>query len=179
VREETRARLETLMTRYEKRLTEERKRHEATRRRHDAFIGEFERLIEETIRPTMEDVGAALRRRGHDYGIATTQAYTDVDRRPRNTQVTMQVYPAGIERSLFTSTSTPYVAFVCDWLQTLITVRQSVATPGGASKLSAGVEKPGKRAEYSFRQVTAPVVEREIVDVLGGVFGRGRVLDGR
>jgi len=172
-------RLETLMTKYEKRLAEERKRHELIRKRHDAFVAEFERLTDETIRPTMEDVGAVLRSRGHDYDIATTQGYTDVDRRPRNTQITMLVYPAGIQRSLFTSTSTPYVAFVCDWPETRITVRQSVTTPGNVAKTSPAVDKSGRRAEYFVKQVTAPAVEREIVEALAGVFGRGPIPDRR
>jgi hypothetical protein len=177
MREETRARLETLMARYEKRLADERKRHEATRRRHDAFVAEFERLIAETIRPAMEDVGDALRRRGHDADISTTQAYSDLDGRPRSTQVTMRVYPAGIQRSLFTSTSTPHIAFVCDWPEARITVRGSVTAPGTAPRRAAA-EQPGKRADYYAKQVTGPAVEREIVEVLSGVFGRGRVLDG-
>lgn len=171
-------RLETLMTKYEKRLAEERKRHELIRKRHDAFVGEFERLTDETIRPTMEDVGAVLRSRGHDYDIAMTQGYTDVDRRPRNTQITMLVYPAGIQRSLFTSTSTPSVAFVCDWPETRITVRQSVTIPGNVAKVSSA-DKSGRRAEYFVKQVTAPAVEREIVEVLAGVFGRGPIPDRR
>ncbi len=179
MREETRERLETLMARYEKRLADERKRHEANRRRHDVFVGEFERLIDDTIRPAMDEVGAALRHRGHDYEIATTQAYTDSDRRPRHTQVTMRIFPAGIQRSLFTSTATPYIAFVCDWLEARVTVRESAAMPAGPAKLPAAPEKSGKRADYYVRQVTPGAVEREIVDMLAGVFGRGRVLDGR
>lgn len=179
MREETRTRLETLMTRYEKRLAEDRKRHETTRRRHDAFVGEFEQLIEDTIRPAMDEVGAALRRRGHDYEIATTEAYTDSDKRPRSTQVTMRFFPAGIDRALFTSTTTPYVAFVCNWLESRVTVRESAAHPGGAAKLPAALEKSGRRAEYYARQITPAAVEREIVEALAGVFGRGRVLDGR
>ena len=167
------------MARYEKRLTEERRRQDATRRRHDGFVGEFERLVDETIRPAMDEIGAALRRRGHDYEIATTQGYTDTDGRPRNTQVTMRIFPAGIPRSLFTSSTTPYVAFVCDWPEARVTVRESAAAPGGAGKISAGFAKSGKRAEYYVRQVTLPAVEREIMETLTGVFGRGRVLDGR
>ena len=177
MREETRARLETLMTRYEKRLAEERKRHELTHRRRDAFITEFERLIADTIRPTMEDIGAALRRRGHEFEIATTQGYMDAERRARTTQITMSVYPAGIERSLFTSTSTPFVAFVCDWLEVRVTVRESTTMPGRVAKAHAGTEKAGKRAAYAIRQVTGPAVEREIVEMLAGVFGRERIPD--
>jgi hypothetical protein len=175
VREETRARLETLMTRYEKRLAEERKRHELTQRRRDAFIAEFERLIDDTIRPTMEDVGAALWRRGRAYEIVTTQGYMDAERRSRSTQITMSVYPAGIQRSLFTSTSTPYVAFVCDWLEARVTVRESVTTPGRVAKAHSGAEKAGKRSAYAVRQVTVPAVEREIVEMLAIVLGRERI----
>ena len=164
------------MTRYEKRLAEERKRHELTQRRRDAFIAEFERLIDDTIRPTMEDVGAALRRRGHEYEIVTTQGYMDAERRSRSTQITMSVYPTGIQRSLFTSTSTPFVAFVCDWIEARVTVHESVTTPGRVAKTHTA-EKAGKRAAYTIKQVIAPVVERELVEMLVGVLGRERILD--
>jgi hypothetical protein len=179
VRGETKARLETLMTRYEKWLADARKRQELTRKRHDAFIAEFERLIDETIRPTMDEVGPALRDRGHDYEIVATQGYTDTEGRSRTTQITMRLYPAGIQRSLFTSTSTPYVAFVSDWLDARVTVRDSVSAPGIVAKATAGAERSGKRAAYLIKQVTVPVVEREIVEVISRVFGRHRVPDRR
>jgi hypothetical protein len=179
VREETRARLEAIMTRYEKRLAETRKRQELTRRRHDAFVVEFERLIEETIRPTMVDVGAALRGRGHDYEISMTQGYTDVDKQTHNTQITMRVYPSGIQRSLFTSTSTPFVAFVSDWLETRVTVQESTFAPASVTKTATAAGRSGRRAVFLLKQVTAPVVEREIVEVLAGIFGRDRVPDRR
>lgn len=54
----------------------------------------------------MGDVGAELRRRGHEYELAATLGYTDFDGRMRHPQITMRVFPAGIERSLFVSTNT-------------------------------------------------------------------------
>lgn len=179
VRDETKARLEALMARYEKRLAEIRKRQELTHKRHDAFIGEFERLVDETIRPAMEDVGAVLRSRGHEYEIATTKGYTDFDGRLHNTQITMRLYPVGIDRSLFVSTSTPYVAFASDWLDTRVTVQESTAMPVGNSKAPGNRGKSGKGAAYSLGQLTPAVVEREIVDVLAGIFGREWVREHR
>lgn len=173
VREETKARLDALMVRYEKRLVELHKRHELTRKQNDVFIGEFEQLIDGTIRPALEDVGAALRTHGHEYEISGTQGYTDFGGRMRSTQITMRVYPSGIQRSLFTSTSTPYVAFACDWLDKRVTVLESTVTPLVGSKATSG--KSGKRGAFEIKQLTQPVIEREIVDVLAGVFGRERV----
>lgn len=167
------------MARYEKRLADVRKRQDLTHKRRDAFIGEFERLVDETIRPAMEDVGAVLRSRGHDYEIATTKGYTDFDGRTRNTQITMRLYPVGIDRSLFVSTSTPYVAFASDWLETRISVQESTAMPAGNAKAPGSRGKSGKGAGYSIGQLTPAAVEREIVDVLAGIFGREWVRDQR
>jgi hypothetical protein len=179
VREDTKARLEAALARYEKRLADVRKKQEIKHKRNDAFVAEFELLVEETIRPIMGDVGAALRQRGHGYELATTMGYTDFDGRMRHTQIMMRVFPAGVDRSLFTSTNTPYVAFVCDWLDAQVNVQESTLFPLGTSKQSPAAGRSGKRATYAIRQLTSPVVEREIVDVLAGIFGRDRVPDHR
>ena len=177
MREDTKARLEVLMTRYEKWQATLRRRQELARRLYDVFITEFEETAKAAIRPAMEEVGGALRGRGHDYEICATQGYTDFRGRVRNTQIMMRFYPAGIERSLFTTTNTPYVAFAGDWLEKRIAVLESTLIPLGGWKAVAfaGNGKTGKRGTYTLKQLTPPVIEREIVDVLAGVFGRDRL----
>lgn len=167
------------MARYEKRLFEMRRRQERAREQHDAFIGEFEKAIDEAIRPAMEDVGAALRAHGHEYDIVATQGYTDTRGRAHRTQVTMHVYPAGIPRSLFNSTTTPYVAFAADWLDRRIAVLEYTLIPLGGSKLPHASPRSGKRAAHLLTDLTPSVIEREIVDVLTMVFGRDQMQDYR
>jgi len=176
LREENKARLDDMMALHEKRLAEMRRRHELARELHDVFIEEFERLVDGAIRPTMNEVGGALRKHGHEYQISITQGYTDSRGHIRRTQITMLVYPAGIPRSLFSSTSTPYVAFAADWLDKRVVVLQYTLTPLGASRSALGNGKSGRRAAHTLKQLTRSAVEREIVDVLTEVFGREQML---
>jgi len=67
------------MARCERRLADGRKKQEQVQARKDAFVAEFERTIDDTIRPVMEDIGTTLRQRGHDYEIATTQGHSDFE----------------------------------------------------------------------------------------------------
>jgi len=179
VRDENKARLDEVMARYEKRLAEMRRRQQLAHELHDAFIDEFEQLADGAIRPAMEDVGAALKAHGHDYDISTTQGYTDTRGRMHRTQITMRVYPTGIQRSLFSSTSTPYVAFAADWLDKRIAVLEYTLLPLGASKTTPGNGRSGKRATRTLPQLTPSAIEREIVDVLTAVFGRDQMQDYR
>jgi hypothetical protein len=179
VREENKARLVEVLTLYEKRLAEMRRRQALAHEMHDAFITAFEQILDGAIRPAMDDAGAALRAHGHDYELSPTQGYTDIRGRMHRTQLTMRIYPAGIPRSLFISTSTPYVAFAADWLARRVAVLESTLIPLGASKLPRGNGTWGKRADYTLKQLTPHAIEREIVDVLTAVFGRERVQDDR
>jgi hypothetical protein len=179
VRDENKARLDEVMARYEKRLADIRRRQMRAQELHDSFIAELEQALDGAIRPAMDDVGAALRAHGHDYEISATQGYTDTQGRVHRTQLTMRVYPAGIQRSLFTSTSTPYVAFAGDWVDKRVAVLESTLLPLAASKLAPGNGRSGRRALYALKQLTPPVVEREIVDVLTDVFGPERMRDFR
>jgi hypothetical protein len=175
VREENKARLDEVLARYEKRLAEMRRRQTLAHELHDVFIAAFEQILDGAIKPAMEDVGAALRAHGHDYELSPTQGYTDVRGRTHRTQLTMRVYPSGIPRSLFNSTSTPYVAFAADWLDRRVVVIESTLIPLGASKTPRGSGTWGKRGDYTLKQLTPHMIEREIVDVLTGVFGRDRM----
>jgi hypothetical protein len=179
VRDENRARLDDVMVRYEKRLAEIRRRQMRTQELHDTFIDELEHMLDGTVRVTMEDVGAALRAHGHDFEISATQGYTDVRGRLHRTQLTMRVFPAGIQRALFTSTNTPYIAFAGDWMDKRVAVLESTVIPLAPSKVMPGNGRSGRRAVYSVKQLTPPVIEREIVDVLTDVFGLERVRDYR
>ncbi len=165
MKEETKARLDALLALYESRRTELRRKQSEASDRQDAFTTEFERVVREAVRPVMEDMGAALKQRGHDYKIVTARAHHDSDGKLRETQITMRIFPGEIPRSLFTSTSTPHVAFVSDRHLMRISIYESTTSPirGG---------RYGQKASLAARQLTPNLVEREILEVLAGVFGR-------
>lgn len=164
MREETKARLDALMASYESRRAEHRGRQSAARLRQDAFVAEFEQTTKDVIRPVMEDIGTSLRQRGHEYKITTTQGHHDSNGRYRETQITMRIFPGEIPRSLFTTTSTPLVAFASDRHQMRISVYGCTSSP-----IKGGWY--GQRASFAAKQLTPNLVEREILEVLAGTFG--------
>ncbi len=165
MKEETKARLDALLAVYESRRAELRKKRLAVHDRLDAFTAEFEQVGRDVIRPVMEDIGFALKERGHDYKIVTTHGHHDSKGKLRETQITMRIFPGEIPRSLFTSTSTPHVAFVNDRHQMRVSIYESTTSP-----IKGG--RYGQKASLSARQLTPVLVEREILEVLTGIFGR-------
>ena len=61
--------LSALLKRYDAKLIEKSKKAEENKNEWQEFRSQVERLCKQTIRPAMEEIGATLRRSGHEYDI--------------------------------------------------------------------------------------------------------------
>ncbi|MGP8069778.1 MAG: hypothetical protein ACLP5V_07795 [Candidatus Bathyarchaeia archaeon] len=66
---ETKAELDRVLNSYDVQLNEKQRTAEQVKQEEQQFRSGVNTLCKETIRPAMEEVGAALRQRGHDYVI--------------------------------------------------------------------------------------------------------------
>jgi hypothetical protein len=155
--------LDTLMDKYEQRLAEAKNRQEQIKSEEEAFLSEFKRLREEVILPTMEEVGNQLKARKHDYRILETEESVDGEGRVINAEITMNIFPSGIDRSLYTPQNTPSITFTAPRYKKRICVDGSNIMPKreGAA---------GPRSEFKAEEINSALVEREVLGVLEEIF---------
>jgi hypothetical protein len=118
--DDPRFRLHDVLTKYEA-LTASRKAAPPVDGRQQSTGAAFDRLIRDVIRPVMEEIGAELEGRGHQYEILIEPGQ----------QITMRLYPPLFPRSAYTTACCPYVAFSRDVSTTAIHVVQSTLMPNG------------------------------------------------
>lgn len=163
MKKETKSQLDVLMDKYGQRLEEGKKRQEQIKTEEDAFLSEFERLRKEVIRPVMEDIGNQLKARDHDYLISEKEEAVDLEGRTQDAKITMNILPAGVDRSVYRPESTPSVSFIATRYKRKIWVHGSNMMPnrGGSA---------GSRGEFNAEEINSDVVEKEVFGVLKEIF---------
>lgn len=146
---DTATKIERLLKKYadDRKQLLERQAKVATAR--EAFAAEFSRIRVECIRPTMEDLGAAIKKGGHDYDIL------DNDKK-----ITMRVFRDGRERWRNNTFGVPQISFTG-----LTEDRQVLLSPEG--DMAKASEKPKR---FRLEEITTATVEKEISDVLDRIF---------
>lgn len=160
---EAKSRLDTLMDNYEKRLAEAKSRQKQAKSEEEAFLSEFKRLREEVIYTTMEEIGNQLKIRGHDYKISEGEESVDGEGKVINAEIAMNIFPSGVDRSLYTPQNTPSITFTAPRYKKRICVEGSNIMPKreGAA---------GPRSEFKAEEMNRALVEREILGVLEEIF---------
>jgi hypothetical protein len=133
------------------------------------FAREFERLKQEVIWPIIVDIGNQLNSYGHDYHVSEEKEYVDATARFRPANITLNIYPATIDRSSYQPESTPYISFIADKYAKKIVIMVSTMMPGEGGAV-------GSHGEYEPGQITPEFVENEIIAVLKNtlIFHKGQ-----
>jgi hypothetical protein len=152
--DDPRFRLNDLLARYEARTAPRELPSQPDQAQEEAIVEAFDQLTRDIIRPTMEDIGAKLERKGieHEILIAPGQ------------QVTMRFYPPAVRRFACAAPVCPYVSFSRDASTAKIHVVKSTLMPTGQGRAEIAATLP-------LDQVTRHCVETQICDVLEDVLG--------
>jgi hypothetical protein len=163
MKKETKSQLDVLMDKYGQRLEEAKKRQEQIKSEEDVFLSEFKRLRKEVIFPEMEDIGNHLKVRGHDYRIAEEEESLDSEGRTRDAKITINIFPAGVDRSAYRPEDTPSISFIATRYEKKIWVHGSNMMPnrGGSA---------GSRGKFNVEEITSDIVEREVLKVLKEIY---------
>lgn len=149
--DDPRLRLSDLLTRYEALCAA--KESAALRDQSPPEVTEaFDHLARDVIRPAMEEIGAELEQRGHDYEIVIAPGQ----------QIKMSFYPALQRRSAYSASCCPYVSFSSDPTTEQIHVVRSTLMPNGRGRAETA-------ATLSAGQVTRYCVQMQILNVLENV----------
>jgi hypothetical protein len=155
--DDPRLRLNDLLTRYEALTVAKEPASQPTQAEQEAIIEAFDQLARDVIRPAMEEIGAELERRGHEYEILIAPGQ----------QITMHLYPPVLRRSAYTTSCSPYVSFSRDASTKRIYIAQSTLRPNGQGCAEITDTLPPD-------QVTRSYVETQICDVPGKVLGAAK-----
>ena len=155
--DDPRLRLNDLLTRYEGSGVAQERASQPDQAEQEAIVEAFNRIARDVIRPAMEEMGAELERRGHEYEIRIAPGQ----------EITMHVYPPVLRRAAYTTSCCPYVSFLRDASTERIHVAHSTLMPNGQGRVEITDTLP-------LDHVTRHYVGSQICDVLGKVLGAGK-----
>jgi hypothetical protein len=157
--------LRKLLDQYDdKRRTVEQRRQQV-KADEDAYQKAFADLRIEVIRPVFEAVGAILKARGHDFRISEEEYAAEPAGKTHEAAISMQVLPAGLEKSPQTEGGFPSLSFITRHYSKSVCIRASNAVP----KLN-GAANP--RGDYSLAQIDKELVQCELLKLIAGIVGR-------
>lgn len=167
MRDETKENLDKLMDTYEQKRESAEERAKRKIAEEAKFLASFRQCCDQTILPVMREIGEQLRSRGHAYNISSTDEVTPPGGRTMPAQAAMEFYPAGIDRSRFTSRTenTPYVAFIGNR-----DIRKVSVSSGDMIPDAGGRQGPVR--EVSLDEIDEDFVEEHILIMLRGVVGK-------
>ena len=138
--ETTQSEVEKIFRGFETKIKERTMEYEERKHELERFQGEYNRIVRDVIKPKMEEVGAYIKKLGHDYRITESEE-----------ELTMVVIPKTITNRI--SLDQPGITF------------QKWNTEMRVSKrplLNSGRSSQNERLE----DITRSYVERSIIDVL-------------
>ena len=157
--------LHKLLDQYEdKRRTVEQRRRQV-KSDDDTYQKAFAGLRSGVIRPVFEAAGAILAARGHEFRISEEEYAAEPAGNTREAAISIQIMPAGLERSPQTDGGFPSLAFVTRHYSKTVCVRASNAVPK-----SNGAANP--RGDYSLAQIDEELVQVELLKLISGIASR-------
>lgn len=165
MKKETSDKLKSAFDKYDKKRQEIKEDHEKIKSEHELFLENFDRLISEVIRPTMEELSAAIKSRGHASKISQSAESRDSQGRTTPARIQMEIYP-GMQQPKYSShRDVPSISFIAE------THSNKIWTHVSTMMLDRG-GSAGKRNEYTPESITAETVENEVVHLVHECFGK-------
>jgi hypothetical protein len=157
--------LRKLLDQYDdKRRTEEQRRRQL-RSDDDAYRKAFVDLRRDVIRPVFESAGAILKARGHDFRISEEEYASDAAGKAHEAAISMQIMPAGLERSPQGDGGFPSLSFITRHYNKTVGIR-----PGNGPPRLNGTANA--RGDYSLEQIDAELVQCELLKLIAGIVSR-------
>jgi hypothetical protein len=165
VRDDLGLELGKLLDQYDakRRAMEDRKRQVKTD--EESYRKGFADLRTRVIRPVFEAAGVILKARGHDFSISEDEHTDEPGGRTTEAAITMQVMPAGLEKSLHGDAPFPSLSLVTRDYNKTVCIRSSngVAKPDGTAS---------PRGDYQLAQVDKALVQAELLKLIAGIVDR-------
>jgi hypothetical protein len=165
MKKDTVDKLKSVFDKYDKKQTEIKKEHERIKTEHEIFLEAFGKIIAEVIRPTMEELGEAIKNRGHNFEITEGQETQDGKGRTIAAQVKMGIHPNEQQQRFGQSSEYPALTFFAGTYDNKVWSHVSTMMLGRGGYA-------GKRNDYKLENITKDIVEEEILHLLSECFGK-------
>lgn len=131
---------------------------------HEIYLENFKSVCDEVIKPTMEELGQAIEKRGHKYKITSRLESEDHQGRITPANIQLEIYPDG-DQPDYVNKNFPHLSFVAGAYDNNTYTHVSTMMPkrGGMS---------GKRNDYKLAEITPEVVKKEVVHIVTSCFGK-------
>jgi hypothetical protein len=156
---ENKKELDNIMNRFNNDIEGLQEQKNKERTEQEEFIKEFERLKHEIIWPVIADVGNQMNEYKHDFHVSEEEEYVDATANFQPASITLNIYPATLDKASYKPESTPYISFIANRYAKKIGIMVSTMMPAEGGVI-------GSHGEYTLDQVTKEFVEKEIVEVL-------------
>lgn len=157
--EGNRKELDNLMSRFKENLGGLKTVQDEEKTAQVNFMAQYERLKHEVIWPVIVDIGNQLTSYGHDFHVSEEKEFVDATANFRPASLTLNIYPATVDKAFYTPESTPYISFVANRYAKKIGIMVSTMMPEAGGVV-------GTHGEYDLGEITKEFVESEIVNVL-------------
>lgn len=151
--------LDNVMNRFNNDVAGLAARKAAQKLEQEKFMKEFERLKHEIIWPAIVDIGNQLTGYGHDYQVSEEEEYVDATANFTPASITLNIYPATLDKSYYKPESAPYISFVANKYANKIGIMVSTMLPDEGGVI-------GSHGEFEPSEITPEFVEKEIINVL-------------
>ena len=156
--------LEMLLDNYEKRRLEEEIKQEQIQTAKEIFLEHFKEVMENVIRPAMEEIGEILEQKGHHYNIKEQEYAVDRKGFIQEAHIEFNVFPTG-KTEKFQFDNHPSVSFATDTSSLKVEAHGSYMMPEiRGEKYHLGT--------FEISEIRADLVEKEILDILIKAFNR-------
>ena len=156
--------VDQLLLRYDQRKDEHQAKLDAIAREEEAFLEEFAKFRALIAHPLFETVAEHLRKHGHDFSLEEEDYDVSEYGRTKDAAITLTIFPAGIPRHSRAVHEFPALSITAAKNTQLVRLHRTIVNPmGGISS--------APRGELKLSMVTSELVQRELLKLLGDVFG--------
>lgn len=149
---------------YEKKQEEKQRSQTEKRQQEDAFLAQFSEFRRSVAKPVFEEIGARLRKRGHDFEITEQEHAVDHNGRASDARIEFRFYPRGMDRSRVRSSEGPSLSVIGTRTEKALALHGCTIADGG------GVA--GGRGNFTLETLTGDRLRQELVKLVGEVLGK-------
>jgi hypothetical protein len=157
--DETKQELDNIMSRFNNDAEGLQAKKAQEKALQEQFKKDFGELKQKVIWPVIAEIGNQLTEYKHDFHVSEEDEYVDATANFQPSSITLNIYPAILDKALYKPESTPYISFIANRYARKVGIMVSTMMPGEGGAV-------GSHGEYDPSDITPEFVEKEIIEVL-------------
>lgn len=163
--QENKKRLENIIGTFKDNEEKAKQKFEKTKQEQDTFLSEFEALCSNTIEPIMKEIGEYLKANDFNYHVSVNKKNTKESGIAGKSHIKIQIFRTKNPNLYGAWNEYPHVMFIGDDISKDIQIHENTISAGRGG--TAGV----KGCKYKISDLTAEIIEKEIIDSVEKIIG--------